>query len=61
MVVATGDNTIFGKIAKLTNEPKKGMTTLEKEVHNFVMIICSIMIFMIIVVVVIWYVLKLDR
>lgn len=38
VVVATGDRTVFGRIAKLTSEPKKGMTTLEKEVANFVWI-----------------------
>ena len=54
VVVATGDNTIFGRIAKLTNEPKKGMTTLEKEVAHFVLIICSIMAFMIVVVIILW-------
>ncbi|CAM1502313.1 Fc.00g042970.m01.CDS01 [Cosmosporella sp. VM-42] len=54
VVVATGDNTIFGRIAKLTNEPKKGMTTLEKEVYHFVLIICSLMFFMILVVIVLW-------
>ncbi|KAM5361230.1 hypothetical protein ACJZ2D_013246 [Fusarium nematophilum] len=54
LVVATGDNTVFGRIAKLTNEPKKGLTTLEREVVNFVFIICSIMVLMIIIVVVLW-------
>lgn len=56
VVVATGNRTVFGRIAKLTNEPKKGMTTLEREVFNFVLIICSIMLVMIIVVLVLWYV-----
>lgn len=50
----TGDKTVFGTIAKLTNEPKTGMTTLEKEVLNFVMIICSIMFAMIILVLIVW-------
>ncbi|KAK0634214.1 hypothetical protein B0T14DRAFT_508558 [Immersiella caudata] len=54
VVVATGNRTVFGRIAKLTNEPKKGLTTLEREVLNFVLIICSIMFFMIVVVVVLW-------
>lgn len=54
IVVATGNRTVFGRIAKLTNEPKKGMTTLEREVLNFVLIICSIMVVMIIVVLVLW-------
>lgn len=54
VVVSTGDSTIFGKIAKLTNEPKKGMTTLEREVFHFVMVICSIMFVMIVVVIAVW-------
>ncbi|KAK4442051.1 hypothetical protein QBC34DRAFT_456653 [Podospora aff. communis PSN243] len=54
LVVATGNRTVFGRIAKLTNEPRKGLTTLEREVLNFVLIICSIMFFMITVVVILW-------
>lgn len=54
VVVATGNRTVFGRIAKLTNEPKTGMTTLEREVLNFVIIICSIMLVMIIIVLILW-------
>ncbi|CCT69115.1 K, P-type ATPase (mediates high-affinity potassium or sodium uptake) [Fusarium fujikuroi IMI 58289] len=54
IVVATGDRTVFGRIASLTNEPKVQMTTLEKEVLYFVIIIASIMISMIAVVCIIW-------
>ncbi|RDW59706.1 putative calcium-transporting ATPase [Coleophoma cylindrospora] len=54
VVVSTGDSTVFGKIAKLTNAPKTGLTTLEREVFNFVTIICSIMISMIVLVIIIW-------
>ncbi|KAM7210066.1 hypothetical protein V8F06_014554 [Rhypophila decipiens] len=54
IVVSTGNRTVFGRIAKLTNEPKKGLTTLEREVFNFVMIICSIMFVMIVLVVTLW-------
>lgn len=53
-MVATGNRTVFGRIAKLTNEPKAGMTTLEREIFNFVMIICSIMVVMIVLVLVLW-------
>jgi len=42
------------KIAKLTNTPKGGMTTLEKEILRFVIIICSLMIFFNIVVIICW-------
>lgn len=54
VVVATGDRTVFGRIAKMTNTPKGGMTTLEKEVLNFVIIICSIMFAMIAIVLIVW-------
>ncbi|EOO00222.1 putative h k atpase alpha protein [Phaeoacremonium minimum UCRPA7] len=54
IVVATGNRTVFGRIAKLTNEPKTGLSTLEREVLNFVYIICSIMGLMIILVIILW-------
>ncbi|KAM3479241.1 hypothetical protein MY8738_005531 [Beauveria namnaoensis] len=54
IVVATGDKTVFGRIASLTNEPKTKMTTLEKEVLYFVLFICGIMLTMITVVLVLW-------
>ncbi len=54
VVVATGDRTVFGRIAKMTNEPKTGLTTLEREILNFLLIICSIMFFVIILVIIVW-------
>lgn len=54
VVVATGDDTVFGRIAELTNDPKTGLTTLEREVVNFVWIICSIMFTMIVLVLIVW-------
>ena len=56
VVIGTGDKTVFGRIAKLTNEPKTGFTTLEKEIFNFVVVIFSIMIFMIVLVIIVWWV-----
>lgn len=56
IVVATGDTTVFGRIAKLTNTPKTEMTTLEREVFNFFLVIVSIMVAMIILVIIMWYV-----
>lgn len=55
VVVATGDKTVFGRIAKLTSQPSTGSTTLEKEIFNFVIIIVSLMLFMIILVIILWY------
>lgn len=54
IVVATGNRTVFGRIAKLTNEPKKGLSPLEREVPNFVYVICSIMLIMIVIVIAVW-------
>ncbi|KAI1642738.1 calcium ATPase [Daldinia loculata] len=54
LVVATGDRTVFGRIAALTNEPKVKLSTLEKEVLYFVIIICSIMLTMITIVLIVW-------
>ncbi|TGJ78132.1 hypothetical protein E0Z10_g10631 [Xylaria hypoxylon] len=54
LVVATGDRTVFGRIAALTQEPKSKLSTLEKEVLYFVIIICSIMLTMITIVLFAW-------
>ncbi|GIK00959.1 hypothetical protein Aspvir_004989 [Aspergillus viridinutans] len=54
IVVSTGDVTVFGRIAKLTSEPKKGLTTLEKEVLRFVALIVLIMLTMIAVIIIVW-------
>ncbi|KAJ4865636.1 e1-E2 ATPase domain-containing protein [Trichoderma breve] len=54
IVVATGDNTVFGHIAKLTNKPKSGQTPLQKEIFRFVLIIATLMILMVVVIVALW-------
>jgi len=54
ITVSTGDGTVFGKIARLTNTPKTGMTPLQKEILRFIIIICSLMIFFNIVVIICW-------
>jgi magnesium-transporting ATPase (P-type) len=54
IVVSTGDSTVFGRIAKLTSEPREGFTTLEKEVFQFLALIVLSMLTMILVVVIIW-------
>ena len=53
--VATGDNTVFGRIAKLTSDPKTGMTPLQKEIFRFVLIISTFITVVVIVIVVLWY------
>ncbi|RMD39512.1 hypothetical protein DV735_g5616, partial [Chaetothyriales sp. CBS 134920] len=54
IVVSTGDNTVFGHIAKLTSQPSSGRTTLQKEILFFVVIIVSLMVFMNIIVIGVW-------
>lgn len=54
VTVSTGDKTVFGKIAKLTNSPKSGMTPLQKEILRFIIIICSLMLFFNVVVIICW-------
>jgi sodium/potassium-transporting ATPase subunit alpha len=56
IVVATGDRTVFGRIAKLTNTPSTGTTPLQKEILRFVLIIVSLMVFMNVIVLILWYV-----
>lgn len=54
IVVATGDNTIFGTIAKLTSKPKKGLTPMQWEIIRFVMMTSSIIITLVILIVILW-------
>lgn len=54
VVVSTGDNTVFGHIAKLTNRPSTGRTPLQKEILRFVIIIVSLMVLMNIIVIAVW-------
>ncbi|KAK9374316.1 uncharacterized protein V1513DRAFT_415702 [Lipomyces chichibuensis] len=54
VVVATGDRTVFGRIAKLASQPTTGMTTLQKEVYLFCIVICTLMLIMIVVVLIVW-------
>ncbi|MCJ1306958.1 hypothetical protein MMC25_000602 [Agyrium rufum] len=54
VVIATGDRTIFGRIAKLTNAPNTAMSNLQKEILRFVIIIVSLMLLMNVIVVIVW-------
>jgi sodium/potassium-transporting ATPase subunit alpha len=53
-VVATGDSTVFGRIAKLAGEPETGLTTIEKEVFRFVVLIFIIMVTWIVILAAVW-------
>jgi sodium/potassium-transporting ATPase subunit alpha len=37
VVVLTGNNTVFGRIARLSNKERTGRTTLQNEILRFVM------------------------
>ena len=54
VVVSTGDNTVFGHIAKLTSTPSSERTPLQKEIMRFVFIVVTLMITMNLVVIGVW-------
>ena len=55
VVVSTGDSTVFGKDCEDDQHTQRlASLLLEREVVNFVIIICSIMLTMIIVVIIVW-------
>jgi sodium/potassium-transporting ATPase subunit alpha len=54
IVILTGDNTVFGKIAALSAKRKQGLTTLQKEILRFVAVIASAIIVVSIVVIIVW-------
>jgi sodium/potassium-transporting ATPase subunit alpha len=54
LVLATGDNTMMGKIADLTNKTGHKKTSLQIEISRFINIICTGAVIAAIVVVVTW-------
>lgn len=54
LILETGDRTVFGRIAKLTSTPKKGLTPLQKEILIFVLFIVCLMLTMVVIVIAIW-------
>ncbi|KAK0542999.1 hypothetical protein OC846_006563, partial [Tilletia horrida] len=54
VVTSTGDATVFGRLAKMSSAPKKGMTTLQKEIFFFVIAISSTAATLCIICVIIW-------
>ncbi|KAK0528291.1 hypothetical protein OC834_004105 [Tilletia horrida] len=54
VVTSTGDATIFGRLAKMSSQPKKGMTTLQREIFLFVVTISSIAAALCVLCVIIW-------
>lgn len=54
--VGTGDLTVFGRIAGLSNRRRTEMTPMQKEILRFVLIIVSFIVTVVIIVVILWYV-----
>ena len=54
IVVATGDNTVFGSIAKLTSKPKTGLTPIQKEIIRFIGITTIFITFLVVLVIILW-------
>ncbi|KAI5815821.1 hypothetical protein BZA77DRAFT_73418 [Pyronema omphalodes] len=56
VVIATGDRSVFGRIAKLSAKPKEGRTPLQKEILVFVSMIMSAMGVCIMIILITWYI-----
>ncbi|KAI0936198.1 hypothetical protein AcV5_004395 [Taiwanofungus camphoratus] len=54
VVIQTGDDTAFGRIAKLSSAESTGSTTLQREILHIVLIIASIAALVAIMLVVLW-------
>ncbi|CAK9436329.1 uncharacterized protein LODBEIA_P08870 [Lodderomyces beijingensis] len=54
IVVSTGDDTIFGSIAKLTSKPRSGLSPLQYEIVRFVVFISMIILFLVVLVIIVW-------
>lgn len=54
IVIQTGDNTVFGRIAKLSSASTGSLTTLQREILRFVLIIGALALFTAIIVIILW-------
>lgn len=54
IVVSTGDDTVFGSIAKLSSALKKGLTPIQKEILRFVAIIATIITIWVLIIIICW-------
>ncbi|KAH9965077.1 sodium-potassium ATPase [Russula compacta] len=54
LVIQIGDNTVFGRIAKLSSTETSSMTTLQREILRFVIIIAGLAAILAIVIVILW-------
>lgn len=56
IVVGTGDQTVFGRIASLSHGRRTELTPMQKEILRFVLIIASFIITFVVIIIIIWYV-----
>jgi sodium/potassium-transporting ATPase subunit alpha len=54
VVCDTGDKTVFGRLAKLSSTPKKGLTPLQREILRFITVIVGLVIFVVVLVIILW-------
>ncbi|KAL2865013.1 cation-translocating P-type ATPase [Aspergillus lucknowensis] len=54
IVVGTGDRTVFGRIARLSNGRRTGMTPMQKEILRFVLVIISFIVTFVAIIIIIW-------
>lgn len=54
VVCDTGDGTVFGRLAKLSSRPKKGLTPLQREILRFVFVICGLVFIVVTLVIILW-------
>lgn len=54
IVVCTGDQTVFGRISKLSSKQKPGLTSLQKELFRFILIVVILILFVNIILIILW-------
>lgn len=54
LVVSTGDATVFGQIAKLSSDPKTGLSPLQKDIVRFIIYIVAVMLVLLVIVCIVW-------
>ena len=54
VVIQTGSNTVFGRIANLSSKGAPSLTTLQREILRFVLIIVALALFFATLVTVLW-------
>ncbi|KAL4973582.1 hypothetical protein BDW66DRAFT_168478 [Aspergillus desertorum] len=54
LVVGTGDQTVFGRIAGLSNGRRTEMTPMQKEILRFVLIIVAFVVAFVLIIVIVW-------